>query len=49
MAGMFGFASAFNQDLELWNVPAETDQTEMFTGSGVAVEDLPTWYVAPPG
>jgi hypothetical protein len=46
---MFYGATVFNQDLEFWNVPAETDKTDMFTGSGRAVEDLPTWYVAPPG
>ena len=42
---MFLGAAAFNQNLDRWDVPAETDQTEMFSGSGVAVEDLPTWYV----
>jgi hypothetical protein len=42
MSYMFNGATAFNQDLQSWNVASGVLKTEMFAGS--AVGTLPTWY-----
>jgi surface protein len=45
MTHMFDGASAFNQNLDSWNVSNVTDMSDMFNASGMT--SLPSWYSPP--
>ena len=45
MSGMFGGASAFNQDLSAWDVSSMTDMSNMFNSASTFNQDLSNWDV----
>jgi len=45
MIGMFGIATAFNQDIRTWNVSAVTDMSQMFYQATAFNQDIRTWTV----
>ncbi|KAF3980742.1 MAG: BspA family leucine-rich repeat surface protein, partial [Methylococcales symbiont of Iophon sp. n. MRB-2018] len=45
MSNMFAGASAFNQDIDGWNVGSVTDMVNMFESANAFNQNLGRWYV----